>query len=82
MLLTLATAAALNCYPTDDVYDYLYNQIGERRIVEGLTDDGVIIEFWGENGNTFTVFITRPDGMSCSLASGEYHNVNPFGDPA
>lgn len=67
------------CMPREQLVEQLRNKYGETVFGGGLQNPGQLLEIWSsvENG-TFTVFITRPNGMSCITASGRHwHQLPP-----
>lgn len=61
-----------NCAPTEMVHDTLGEQYGESLIFEGLDPRG-IAEIWAGD-NSWSLVITRPDGISCLVAEGQDYN--------
>jgi hypothetical protein len=62
-----------NCAKRDQVVTRLQQDFSEQLTAGGLQDSGTagVVEVWAspETG-TFTVMMTRPDGVSCILATG------------
>ena len=88
----LATCAApafaqQNCAPRDVVVERLEDRFGEQQQSMGLGGDmQTIVETWAntETGS-WSVLVTRTDGISCLVASGEAFQITgnaPEGDPA
>lgn len=72
------------CAPTLEMHRTLKERYGEHRAAVGLTQAG-IIEIWtSDDGETFSVLATRPDGYSCMISSGEHYETVPYivGDDA
>ena len=66
-----AHAQAQQCGPTAGVYEALANKHGESRVMAGLEPSGLLIEVWANiQRGTWTLFYTRPDGLSCAVSSG------------
>jgi hypothetical protein len=82
---TLAGAQS-NCMAREIVTGVLIDQYGESITGEGLVTMGgvpAILQVWSspETG-TFSVVITRPDGIACVAASGEnWIALEPQSDP-
>lgn len=59
------------CAPREIVAQALGREYGEAQVGAGLAD-GNIIELWvnAETG-TFTLLVTRPDGISCMVGAGD-----------
>lgn len=63
------------CGPRDIVVERLTNRYGETLTAGGLRSDTQLLEVWAaaETG-TWTVLMTRADGIACVLATGtEWH---------
>ena len=65
-----AASAQQNCAPREQVVEMLTEQYGESVQSMGI-NNGVVIEMWAnvETG-TWTILMTRPDGISCAPADG------------
>lgn len=60
------------CSARSNVIEQLGTQYAEAPVSMGLTSNGTLIEvFSSEDGATWTIISTRPDGTSCVVASGE-----------
>ncbi len=68
-LATCAPAVAQSCGPTELMYSTLKDQYGEAPIFLGTQADGSIIEIW-VGDDTWTAFVTLPNGTSCNLTDG------------
>jgi hypothetical protein len=68
--LAMPALAQERCAPRDVQTGILTGKFGESVIAMGLTPDGVV-EYWAnpETG-TWTVTITRPDGILCGIIAG------------
>ena len=77
----LATAALIvaatqadaqsSCAATGDVYSIMIDRYGESRVSLGLSERGYVVEFWGnDKTQSWTVIMTRPDGVSCVVDQG------------
>ncbi len=65
-------SAAPICATHKKVVEQLANGFSEVPIAIALTSDGNVIEvFSGTDRETWTIVMTRPDGMSCLVAAGE-----------
>ena len=65
-------SAAPICVTHKNVVEQLANGFSEVPIAIALTRDGNVIEvFSGGDRATWTIVMTRPDGMSCLVASGD-----------
>ena len=61
------------CMPRERAVDYLSNKHGESQIGVGLSPrSGMIVELWASaDDGSFTIFLTRPNGIACFIAAGE-----------
>ncbi len=72
-----ATAAAADaqmlCSDRDSVIEKLSQGYHEEPVAMGLTSSGSVIEVLssGADGQTWTIIVTQPDGVSCVMATGE-----------
>lgn len=73
-----AQAQALTCLPREALIERLAARYNEELAGGGLQSPQQLLEVWasGETGS-FTVFVTRPDGMSCIVATGQNWNDGP-----
>jgi hypothetical protein len=68
-----AALAAPLCAPDEAVSKQLERGYGELPIARGLASDGKLLQvFASEDGLSWTVVLTRPDGVSCIAASGRH----------
>ncbi|MBA4350914.1 MAG: hypothetical protein C0427_06665 [Rhodobacter sp.] len=86
-LLTASPAAALQCASRDTITITLAERYGESRRVIGLAQNGVVMELYAAPSGSWTITITRPDGMTCLVAAGDNFQslagaLPPPGDPA
>lgn len=86
-LLTASPAAALQCGQRDAVTITLAERYGESRRAIGLAQNGVVMELYAAPSGSWTITITRPDGMTCLVAAGDNFQslagaLPPPGDPA
>lgn len=71
------------CADRDDIVSALASRYGEQPVAAGLAGERVIVEvFAAPAGATWTILLTRPDGISCAILAGEAWrwNPNPVGD--
>ena len=86
-LLTVSPAAALQCGARDTITITLAERYGESRHAIGLAQNGVVMELYAAPSGSWTITITRPDGMTCLVAAGDNFQslagaLPPPGDPA
>jgi len=67
-----ASAEAVNCGDHSTVIASLAETWGESRQFIGLDANGTVVEaFASEETGTWTITVTRADGPTCLVASGE-----------
>lgn len=68
-----------NCAPREIVVERLKGSFGEGLAAGGLRSESQVLEIWAapETG-TWTVLMTRADGITCVVASGtNWHQQDP-----
>lgn len=71
MFLPAALPAQTNCATRAVVIDKLQRAYGEEYVGGGVQNSQSIFEVWfSEEMGTWTILMTRADGMSCVMASG------------
>ena len=67
-----AAMAQPQCDQRDSVLQVLQKKYKEQPIAVGVTHNGGLVEVLTTgNGNTWTIIVTTPQGMSCLVAAGE-----------
>jgi len=71
-----ATAAeaqgSLVCAPRAQLLDQLSSKYKEVPLAAGLSSSGSLIEvLTSDNGSTWTIMVSQPNGSSCLVAAGE-----------
>lgn len=66
----LATAQAA-CSDHTSLVRSLSNDFAEHPISMGLAANGTIFEIFASEKGAWTILVTRPDGISCLVATGE-----------
>lgn len=66
-------AQSLRCLPREALVERLEGQFSETPTGAGLQSPQQVLEIWtsAETG-TWTVFFTRPSGLSCIVATGQH----------
>ncbi len=65
-------APAQACAPRDTVLGHLAKKYGEAPVAIGVTNKGGLVEvLTTSDGNTWTIIVTTPQGLSCFVAAGE-----------
>ena len=66
------------CAPHGAVVTHLQENYDERRHMLGMTANGLILElFVAQTSGTWTITVTRPDGITCLVASGTNADLVP-----
>ncbi|SCZ72518.1 hypothetical protein SAMN04488118_11478 [Epibacterium ulvae] len=91
MAATAPPAWAMNCADRSVVIERLQSKFSETLTVGGLQNNrqaSSLVEIWssGETG-TFTILVTRPNGISCVVAAGTdffeaLPDTTPIGTPS
>ena len=72
VLLATPAAAEPQCNVRDKVVDLLETKYKEAPVAVGVTNNGGLVEVLSTGaGETWTIIITTPQGMSCLVAAGE-----------
>lgn len=81
-ILSVSTAQAQTCAPRQNVESALTERYGEQVVGRALDSNNQVMEVWAsEETGTWTITITRPNGLTCLVASGTaYDGMRP--DPA
>ena len=68
-------AQTVNCMPREALIESLQMKFGESLTGGGLQNAQQLLEIWSsETTGSFTVLITRADGVSCVVAAGKHWN--------
>ncbi len=73
------------CLPREEAVKKLEDGYGERRVGLGVgPSGGAIYELYVADTGTWTILVTRPNGLSCIAASGDSWMTSVLrpGDPA
>ncbi|PCH74384.1 MAG: hypothetical protein COC12_03775 [Rhodobacteraceae bacterium] len=67
-----AMAQSLACMPRTSLVQSLADRHGERLTGGGLRSTTQVVEIWSsDKTGSFTVFVSRADGISCVIATGQ-----------
>jgi len=71
--MTSGAQAQMLCQERDQVLEKLSAGYKEAPIAMGLASNGALIEVLtsAEEGKTWTIIVTQPNGISCVMATGE-----------
>ena len=74
-----AAWAEPQCSPRQVVIDYLLAEFQEQPVGAGVANNGGVVEVLASpNGATWTILVTRADGVSCMMAAGRDWQVLPL----
>ncbi len=63
--------AQMVCSERAKFLKHLGDGYSEAPIAMGLASNGTVLEVLASNKGSWTIILTKPDGMSCVVASGE-----------
>ena len=64
--------AQQQCSQRSQVVEHLAKKYQEAQVAVGVTGKGALVEvLTTKDGNTWSILLTKPDGVSCLVASGE-----------
>ena len=67
-----AAQSQSQCNTRDSVLSLLASKYKEAPVAVGVTNTGGLVEVLSTgDGNTWTIIVTTPQGMSCLVAAGE-----------
>jgi hypothetical protein len=73
MVATGPPARAATCALRDVIVEKLATAFDETLAATGLQNETTMIEIWSsDKSGTFTILLTRPNGISCVVSAGEY----------
>lgn len=73
-----AKATDIFCKERPKVFENLDKHYQEYKIGSGLSSTGVMIEVFVSDEGSWTVLITRPDGLSCIASHGRHwRSISP-----
>ena len=72
-VIALPAFAQSTCAPRDHIVTELEKSYGERNTGAGLKGSDAIYEIWtSADSGTWTILLTKADGISCVVAAGEH----------
>ena len=80
-------AAQAVCGPRTGLVGKLVEKYGESPQAIGMRGESAVFEVWAsEKTGSWTILVTRPNGLSCIMATGHdwqaMHSISSVGDPA
>jgi len=80
-LLLISSGAAWGqqyCAPDrKPVIDLLHNKYNEVPVVRGLANNNTMLEVFASPEGSWTILVTRSDGVTCAMASGQNLEILP-----
>ena len=74
-------AQQVPCNQRDDVLGHLAAKYQEQPVAIGVTNRGGLVEVLStDDGETWTIIISSPDGQACMVAAGEGWRALPQAD--
>ena len=78
LLIAFPAIAAGNCGKRANLLQHLKHKYGENPVAIGVTDSGGVVEILAsENGSTWTLIVTMPNGKTCVMATGKHWETTP-----
>lgn len=72
--LPVTASAQQNCNDRSEVISQLNEKYQENQRSIGLASNGAIVETYAsDETGTWTIIVTRPDGVSCLVADGRHY---------
>ncbi len=69
------------CLPRSETLAHLAKKYGEVQVAIGVTNRGSLVEvLTSEEGATWTIILSNPNGTSCQVAAGEGWRTVPRDD--
>ena len=66
------------CNTTPVIYSILSGKHGESTAARGMTRGGELLEMWANRDTgSWSLLITRPDGITCLVQAGQNFNAVP-----
>jgi hypothetical protein len=81
-LIASAASAAGACAPRSDLIALLKDHLGEVEVGQGLSDRGHLVELFVAPAGSWTILLSRPDGLSCLVDAGELWIAVPSAGPS
>ncbi len=75
MLMPVAAVAQMFCAAHGQIVGVLEKDYRERKVAEGLSDAGALVELFMSDRRSWTIVYTIPGGPSCVLSGGEAWEV-------
>lgn len=70
-LIAIPTGVAETCAQRSDFIAFLKDHFGEVEVAQGLSSSGHLVEIFVAPAGSWTILVSRPDGLSCLVDAGE-----------
>ena len=78
LLVSSVATAQVPCGQRDKIVEWLSVKYKEAPIATGVSSNGRLVEvLTTQDGDTWTLIVTTPDGNSCLIASGQGWRAKP-----
>ena len=78
VLVNSAASAEVPCGQRDTIVDWLAGKYKEAPVASGISSKGALIEVLStEEGDTWTILLTAPNGTSCVVDTGQAWQPKP-----
>ena len=69
------------CAERTSITKQLSKKYSEKPVALGIAHNGGVVEVWSSlSGNSWTILITMPDGLTCMVTSGESWETLPISE--
>ena len=87
LIVPMTASAQTLCGPRNGLITKLEKMYDESRAGIGVLGDSAVFEIWtSTKTGSWTMLVTRPDGVACIMAAGRdwqtLQDLQPVGDPA
>ena len=77
MLLAFPAMAQTACGNRGTFIEYFSGKFAETPVAMGLSSEGHVVEVLASKHGSWTIIVTRPNGLSCVVAHGEAWDKAP-----
>ena len=79
LLGSTAAAATVPCGQRDQIVEWLAGKYEEEPVASGISSKGSLIEVLSsQDGDTWTILLTAPNGTSCVVDTGQAWQAKPY----
>ena len=69
-VIAIPTSVAETCAQRSDFIAFLKDHFGEIEVGQGLSSSGHLVEVFVAPAGSWTILLSRPDGLSCLVDAG------------